>query len=93
MPGDQCRKGRSRVVSHRWGLIRGHLLGVGRKGASGPKGLGGWGGIHVDRALSMGAPPLTFAPSGLSRSLLFLKGPGLGQGRGLTLPVTACSLT
>lgn len=48
------------------------------------KELGGWGGVHVGSALSMGARPLTFAPSVLSHTLLCLGGPGLRQGRGLT---------
>lgn len=74
------------------GADSGHLMGVGGRALLGPKGLGGWGGIHVDRAPSMGAHPLPFAPSGLSHSLLFLKAPGLGRA-GADSPVTVRSLT
>lgn len=86
MPGGQCRARCNRVTSYRWRLTHGLLLGVGREGVLGPLGwkskeLGGWLGVHVDRALSTGARPLTLAPSVLSHNLLPLRGPGLGQGK------------
>lgn len=53
-PGEQCRTGRSRVGPARGGCYVATCWVLGGRRPLGPKGLGGWGGIHVDRALSMG---------------------------------------